>query len=590
MCKSLAVAVLVAAGLCSQAAGQDVVLSKQDPYVLGETYAKAGKLLPAIRFFNAFISNSAGGGRQGAAKTALVKYWLAYVEQLADAGCFPEATREWVAMRDSLSIAASDPAATKARTKLETAYANAVKAQKFDLAMRVADSVAKFLPADPPLAPKEALDRVRVGALAASAKNVNLLDRTYAILQTMQKSPPPAELFAEFKVEPAKIHIAWADSLDQHGWTSRAIVLLQEAMKDMRDDDRSKCLAKIQDLLIKRAESCVAFGNLALAQQALAAAEAAELSDAAKAKLAKIKTGMEKITPAHKDPQQLKFEKAVMGTATWRDDGHGYFIQGQVTIGSFRERTVETVVRVEPGFVLEGGKIFVDSGQLQLMGTRTKPVIFRNVHIELNWNSKLVAQNAILENCKLVNYVYQGDFVWTKWTIKESLLLRPMISTLKVQHSEMDWADNAIVEANLPPKLGEFDRPEPGVDNMGHGRKNRLENCAFYMCDVWPSLVWMSTDCRFNSCQLAGREMHPLNKDVAVRTSVGPTDTPFMDSLRLCGQGLFQGELRVTPGGKSPREDGLKVLWNLANPVLTDPKPPVKPTTAPDKKPPAEKP
>ncbi len=154
--------IVLTAGLGAQAAGQEMTLSKQDPYALGEAYAKGGKLLPAIRFYNAFISNSTGDNRMQAAKTALTKNWQAYIDQLADAGCFPEATREWVAMRDSLAIAA----ATHVRTKLEAAYANAVKSSRFDLAMRIADSVAKLLPTDPPLASKEALERIRAGALS----------------------------------------------------------------------------------------------------------------------------------------------------------------------------------------------------------------------------------------------------------------------------------------------------------------------------------------------------------------------------------------------------------------------------------------
>ena len=514
-----------------------------------------------------FIGASVGDRRRAEAETILKSSFVGEATQLAQAGFPIEASTVWLEYATSLKDGAEAAAARKsAGDVLHRGFEAAVKARDFDQALDVAQAYVHSFPDDAPLCTPERANEMRVERLIAGGAKRLMADEMEDDLEdAVEHGVTDAALLAK-GVNGGVIRQAYARWLIDKGQLTRAIDLAGKwAVTTEAPAERTKYEVIERKALLDRADACVGFGNADMAEYAVNAAAANPATASAdvlkvtalKRKLATIKAGV-----GHEE-HVLKFDTPPTGAGTWQGDGGTYSIEGKIDFNKAR-------IAVAPGFVLNGGSIFVGGGStLELHGTAERPVIFRKVHLSADLNGAVKAQFAIFEDCTFAKGGAWFAYYNSKWIFSDCLVIRSNWKGLSGMDYGLQVTGCVFDQCNLPARHVGDDKVEDKARKY-RDNWNQVDHNFFDHCEIEPSFAWCTNQCAFASCSVTGWDTYRSVNELRVNLAVPSSTDRFMELLQQRTQNEAQGVVRyVKMGGAaaSPASRKLATLYRLTGSV-----------------------
>jgi hypothetical protein len=541
-------------------------LRAQDEAALPDNFGRAkrafeaGQYLIARQYFKEFVTSNIGDRRKDEGTKLLAETYTRHAAALAKAGFPLEAAAQWLEYAEHLGSAAEAAAAKKSAADLfQGAFDAAMKAKDHDLAVQVAVAQAKQLSDATPLATPEKLKDLRLEALVAAPQKRMPIDVIYARLEEALKEGVTEQALSARKVNLHSIRYAHAQGLLQQGQFARAIELLSEwSTGDAPAAEKTKYEGLLAKALIERAELYAAFGNVAMLEKAVNAAASNPATKSSASRISALKKKLDQVkSRAAPTKQVLKIDAPLSGPATWQDDGAGNTIDGKL---GFKKAKVA----VAPGFVLDGGTMLLEEGtEVELHGTADRPVIFRNVKVQVTLGTAFKARFALFENC---TFSKAGGWFATyssKWVFSDCMLLRSNWSGLTEVDYGVQATGCAFVECKMHPRHLGGERVTEKASKY-RDQWNKFEDDAFINCEVAPSFVWATKRCYFENCALTGEAWDNFRSttDLDVAMSIPPGSERFFDAIRAGTQTELNGVVRYN---KTQAARRLSVpLWRFA--------------------------
>jgi len=534
-----------------------------DHFLRAKRAAEHSQFHIARTLMSQYSNASVGDRHKAEAEKILKDSYIGEATQLAQAGFASDASTVWLEYATWLKDGVEAAAARKsAGDVLRHGFDAAVKAHDFDQALDVAQAYAHSFPDDAALCTPEHANELRIERLIGGGTKHLMADVMEGYLEdAIQHGVTDSALLAK-GVNSGVIRQAYARSLTDAGQLTRAIDLLGKWMITVEAPaERKKYEVILRKALVNRAEACVGFGNADMADKAVnAAAENPETASAdvlkitaLKRKLATIKAGV-----GHEE-HVLKFDTPPTGPGTWQGDGGTYSIEGKI---SFNKATIA----VAPGFVLNGGSIFVGVGStLELHGTAEHPVIFRKVNLSADLNGAVKAQFAIFEDCTFAKGGGWFAYYNSKWIFSDCLLIRSNWKGLSGMDYGLRVTGCIFDQCKLPPRYVGDDKIEDKARKY-RDQWNQVDHNFFDHCDIAPSFAWCTNLCAFADCNVTGWDTYRSVNELRVNMAVQSGTDRFFELLQQRTQDEAQGVVRYvkTAGGAvSPASRKLAPLYRL---------------------------
>lgn len=590
-----------------------------DDFARGQAAMKAGEYAVAREHFLRFLKDkkSADDSRLGTAKELLPDTWMRQAEALVKANQEPQAA---TVLLECIAHYKDGPYADRARERainvLRDGYAAARKTKDLDRAVACADLYVEHFP-DPPLAPESELRDLRADWLADSVKMRIDPAVLYERLEKCMKAGVTADDLRKRQVTVHQIRQAFVRSLFEDGYYDKAADLLKKweteepappakidlpppppppapapekretpakpepvvtapppttkpdaARAAKEKAERKELTTLLTKTLIQRAEALLVLGNRPMLQEVLEEMEshAPTASDRlGKSLIQRIHATLEGKSsksgksatppPPPAPPRVLAFKNPLGGDNTWTDDGNGNTIEGKVTVTGN--------LKVEAGFVLDGGEIFLDKGALNLAGTADRPVIFRNVQIYQELGGSMKATFALFENCKFGKGGWVYDHYSSKWTFNDCLFLKSNFNGLTGVDYGVQIKGCGFFLCKIPPRYLCDAGDAKAIYNDAW---NAVEENGFDFCEIAPSFVWTTKRCTFTGCTIRGgvetfRSSTPL--DVLMAVPYGSQD--FMRQLKIDTPHEGPGAVTyVNAAAKGPVKHRKMPAWRFA--------------------------
>ena len=501
----------------------------------------AGQYLIARKHFTEFVTGTLGDRRKDDAKQMLAGAFTKHAAQLQKVGFPLDAAAVWLDYAEYLKDAPEAESARKSAADLyQGAFDAAMKAKDYEQAVQVVAAHSKQMPDAAPLCTPDKLKDLRLEALVAAQQKRLPAELLHVRLEEAMKAGVAQEALTARKVNVHALRQAFVQGLVQQGQFARAIKLLEEWAPEAPAADKKQYESLLVRLLLERAELFASFGNVALFEKALNAAEANSAVAANKSKVAALRKKLDALKSKAPAAQQvLKIEAPLTGPSTWQDEGAGHKIEGKLTFQKAK-------IQVAPGFVLEGGSIFLDGdAHMELHGTPDKPVIFRDVRIDIALNASLKARSALFIDCKFNKAGGWFARYSSKWYLTDCLLVRSGWMHLSEVDFGVQAGGCAFVECKLPSRPLGGEEPQDKASKY-RDQWNKFEDNAFLDCEVAPSFVWATKRCHFENCTLTGWENFRSTTDLDVAMNVPPGSERFFDALRVNTQAELNGGVRYT--------------------------------------------
>ena len=319
------------------------------------------------------------------------------------------------------------------------------------------------------------------------------------------------------------------------GWYSGVASVLEDARREKKlpNSKRSEYERLLGMAMLKRAESCVEFGNLRMASDAIRVCKGIDLGPENEERLKVITSTFEaKRSGDDVEAKPLRYEKAIVGGHVWTDEGHGYGIVGRIQIGGNDKKSGGNVT-VAPGLVVENGRIFVRRGSITMKGTPDRPVIFRNVNFTADLHGRVTGEHVIFEDC-----TFSKGGAWSvkrfssKWVFSNCIFLRSSFHDLGEKKYGIRITDSSFVRCKLPSRMVPY-----------RHEWNQVERCYFLECSVAPSFVWCTNRCDFLACRAVGTNSYNRSPDLAIHIHVPKDHTGFLTDVKK--QSLVTSEGKV---------------------------------------------
>jgi hypothetical protein len=493
-----------------------------------------------------FSNASIGDRRKEEAEKILKNSFVGEATQLAQAGFADEASSVWLEYAAWLKDGVEAAAARKsAGDVLRHGFDAAVKARDFDQALDFAQAYAHSFPDDAPLCTPEHANEMRIERLVAGGAKRLAADLMEANLEdAIQHGVTDSALLAK-GVNSGVIRQAYAHWLMDEGQLTRAIDLVGKWMITVEAPaERTKYELILRKALVNCAEAWVGFGNAEMAEQAvnaLAANPATASADvlkisALKRKLATIKAGV------GREAHVLKFDMPPTGPGTWQGDGGTFSAEGKIDLN-------KATIAVAPGFVLNGGSIFVGGGStLELHGTAERPVIFRKVKLSADLNGSVKAQFAIFEDCTFSKGGAWFAYYNSKWIFSDCLLIRSNWKALSGMDYGLRVTGCIFDQCKLPQRYIGDDKVEDKARKY-RDNWNQVDHNFFDHCDIAPSFAWCTNLCAFADCTVTGWDTYRSVNELRVNMTVPSSTDRFCELLQQRTQNEAQGVVRFVKMG-----------------------------------------
>lgn len=366
------------------------------------------------------------------------------------------------------------------------------------------------------------------------------------------------------------------DELQDRGWFSQGAVVAREDGENATISATSKLAfqARAAHLLMSRAEACISFGSVPLAEAALSDLESATDLPVDPAVISQLKGKVRALAAVASSGGTLE-ESTVSSDVVWKRRGGGTSLVGVVQIGNSDRNHggnwLAANVTVEPGFVLNGGTIRVSGGSHSFKGTAEKPCILRDLKIECEYTGTVSAEYTIFEDCTLAK---GGSYHWndgysSKWALQDCLLFRSSFADL----SRMDYGIKVLRCDLYRSKLSGRDwgylKTETINDDgaqRSRGDWSRVDECNLYNCDLSVSSVWMVQKCNLFGCRVVDPATFLSKTNLQVELGLRPPEKSLLDDLSAKTSDGGSGRVSYSRAVKLYSRSKPCTLWRLASP------------------------
>ncbi len=186
-----------------------------------------------------------------------------------------------------------------------------------------------------------------------------------------------------------------------------------------------------------------------------------------------------------------------------------YLLNGALKVSGGRYKTIT----LGPGVDIRDGHIELGQrGTLDIQGTKTAPVILRNVDISQDLGGHLKAEFAVFDHCNFSKSGWLFASYSTKWEIESSLLYQCGFARLTAVDYGIKFRRCAFVSMRFPEVGSHHAKNEP-FDHMKALRVawRTIENCKFVDCEIPPTLFWCSQFGDYFNCGFVSGE--PFESD-----------------------------------------------------------------------------
>ena len=245
-----------------------------------------------------------------------------------------------------------------------------------------------------------------------------------------------------------------------------------------------------------------------------------------------------------KAPRPIRHTEPIVGTVEWPGD-KGYLgrPQGEITIGhgydeQLKKYGPDGTVAATPGFVLEGGAVYVEHGVLRLEGSPAQPVMLMNVDLSASNRGQVEARYTIFANCK---FKKGGGKMWSryssKWEFDNCVLAQSNFDSLEQVNYGIKANNCLFFRCTLPERIltrATWADPHPketGIAELYQDEWNEVSKCHFVECGIAPSFVWATDKCDFNVCRVEGTGSFASTDSLRVILHVAAKEEAFVREL-----------------------------------------------------------
>jgi hypothetical protein len=479
--------------------------------------AAAMRFEAASRYLENFIESSVGDDRLDKAQKELHEARTLLAKQWASEGREADAAAIDLKLADDPQTPADakDGLKKQAAQLVTAAVSEARNKHLFTRALELNKQWLKLFPDKAALLTQEEVETLTGDAfMEACQDKISLLAFPDLVKQYYPDGNVPWDELAK-KNHNQPVQAGYYRALSDIGWAGRFLAEYQKLPADGPLKSNAALAEFNIKMLMARAQAWAAQGNLAAADEAagLAKAGVASETDGATIKALQARLAAHMAT----DPRELSFPGPITGKVSWQDQGSGFQNAKDVELGEGAD------VIVKAGFVLDGGRIELHRAHLRLMGTPAQPVIFRNVSLDVQLGGELDAEDAIFINCTFSKTGEFYNYYSSKWSIASSILYRTRFSNMNPIDYGVKITNTACVECPFSSRM------VMGSDLGGFykDRWSHIANCFFYRGSLYPSTVWMTSECNFVQCPITRENQFDSRTSLLV-----PLFTPATDPMR----------------------------------------------------------
>ena len=208
----------------------------------------------------------------------------------------------------------------------------------------------------------------------------------------------------------------------------------------------------------------------------------------------------------------LAIAEPVQSDTPFKANEKGYSLAGTLQIGNSSENghtgaTYRGEAMVQPGFCLEGGKLLVCNGQLDLHGTEQMPCVLIDVRIGCEERGTVRATHTFFKNCTFDKrgYKYWPGGYTSKWIFENCILDKSNFSKLDRITYGLKLRQCSFIDCTFPRRhWGYFktEGPDDDAAALARGEWSEIDKCDFYGCEISPSVFWCMNKCNANGCNV----------------------------------------------------------------------------------------
>jgi hypothetical protein len=261
-------------------------------------------------------------------------------------------------------------------------------------------------------------------------------------------------------------------------------------------------------------------------------------------------------------PRDIQYKDRILETVNWKAaKGEVLRPTGKIQVGWHdrpNEKWYKGAVNVGAGAFLEGGQIYMENGQLSLLGSAADPVILKDVDLSADVGDGIQARFTIFVNCKFSKGgTWINSRYTSKWTFDNCIIVQSDFRSLAQVDYGMKFTNCVFLGCTMPKRILErktWSDPNPaetGIAALYRDEWNDVTRCYFVDCTVAPSFVWATKFCHFINCKLGGMDAFVSTDSLAVKLYVAPKDRAFFDQLKAATSPSGTGRITFE-GAPSP--------------------------------------
>lgn len=519
-----------------------------------DTYDRAVEAMALRRYRYAiyeieqFLQAYIGDAREPAARKLIVEAHNKLIERYTDLGWPDEAAYRQLRLAQLGSSYGLDPEALRAKAlvTMTDAIKSAIDGNRHAGIVELTERWPRLFGDDhaPPTSPDQ-LHAARLGATILTLSEPGMIEFLPEVLDRYHPATPPLdELNAQVSRD---LTMDYLRTLAERGWFGRfSAEMARLQARDAVEADRR--LANLYDrLVIAAAEAHLNQGNRPMIARFLRDHANDPLLPLNQRTMQRHQNASQSIIADPGAARELSFDRGVRGPGVWRDDGQGFHIPRSV-------RLDHADITVTEGAVIEGGTIEMYQSTLRLRGSRKRPIILRNVRIDIDTGS-LEAENTIFIDCtfRRPGDRYEGRHV-SQWRLNQCMVYRSNFERLDAGRYGVQLTNSIFVECDLPARrVWGSDLARQFNDNW-----SEVSGCMFYECDIELPFLWTTTGGSFLACTFADYGGFRSTSNLQVRfftTEPNRTVTRLLRETVLVGSGEVTYTAMPRPGKLSTPDE-----------------------------------
>lgn len=242
------------------------------------------------------------------------------------------------------------------------------------------------------------------------------------------------------------------------------------------------------------------------------------------------------------------------GDVEWKAAGGPYSLPGVLQIGNSNRNHsgpwASGKVKVEAGYLLNGGTLRVSGGSIEFNGTEEKPVVLREVHLECEFTGTITAHYTIFDRC---TFQKAGGWHWnegysSKWDFDHCVLNGSSFLGLSRMDYGLKLSGCAFLDCQFPPRRWHYSKADQNTDDgakLTQSEWSRIDDCDFYRCRLAVSSVWITHGCNFMHCSVGDNETFASETNIEVKLGLTRGD-PILGELAEKTESTGAGKVRYT--------------------------------------------